>query len=183
MTEIDAAGNMLTLVVNHFVEGEKVMPTAPLIDLSTIDVSKVVADIDEIRKHNRQRFEFEMLSGVLAVDREKHLVVGFKTLSPQDFWVRGHIPGRPVFPGVLQIEAAAQLTSYYFMHIKGNPPDTFIGFMGVDGVKFRGFVEPTDTVIIAAQMQVMRSRRYSFYCQEFVKDKMVFEGTILGAPM
>ena len=159
------------------------MPTVPLVDVNTIDITKVVADIEEIRKHNRQRFEFEMLSGIVAMDKDKQLVVGYKQLTPDDFWVRGHIPGRPVLPGVMQIEAAAQLTSYYYMDSIGNPPDVFIGFMGVDAVKFRGFVSPSDTLIIAAKVQEIRSRRCIFYCQEFVKDKMVFEGTIFGAPM
>jgi 3-hydroxyacyl-[acyl-carrier-protein] dehydratase len=146
-------------------------------------VEHPIRDIEAIRAHNRQRFEMEMLSGICVLDLEKRLVVGFKKLSGDDFWVRGHIPGRPVLPGVLLIEAAAQLTSYYYMESLGNPPGVFIGFMGVTDVKFRGFVEPTDTLIIAAEARELRSRRYTFYCQAFVKDRMVFEGTVLGGPM
>jgi 3-hydroxyacyl-[acyl-carrier-protein] dehydratase len=159
------------------------MPPVPLIDPSTLDLGRPVRDIEDIRRHNRQRFEMEMLSGIVHLDMDKGLAVGFKELSEEDFWVRGHIPGRPILPGVLQIEAAAQLTSYYFMESIGNPPDTFIGFMGVDGVKFRGFVTPEDTLVVAAKPLEIRTRRCKFYCQEFVGEKMVFEGTVLGAPM
>jgi 3-hydroxyacyl-[acyl-carrier-protein] dehydratase len=159
------------------------MPPTPLIDPLTLNLEAPVRGIEDVRSHNKQRFEMEMLSGVAVLDFDRQLVVGFKDLSDKDFWVRGHIPGRPILPGVLQIEAAAQATSYYYMEYKGNPPDLFIGFMGVTDVKFRGFVEPSDTFIIAAQAIELRSRRCEFYCQGFVRDKMVFEGTVLGAPM
>ena len=159
------------------------MPSPALIDPLSIDTATPLHDIEEIRSHNRQRLEFEMLSGIAVLDMDEEIIVGYKHLSGDDFWVRGHIPGRPVFPGVLQIEAAAQLTSYYYMESIGNPPGVFIGFMGVTDTKFRGFVEPTDTFIIAAKVLELRSRRCKFYCQGFVKEKMVFETTILGAPM
>jgi len=159
------------------------MPSPPLIDVTTIDTENPLYDIEAIRAHNRQRHEMEMLSGIALLDTEKQLIVGYKELSEDDFWVRGHIPGRPVLPGVMQIEAAAQLTSYYYMDSIGNPPDVFIGFMGVTDVKFRGFVLPTDTLVIAAEAKEIRNRRCKFYCQCFVGEKMVFEGTILGAPM
>jgi len=159
------------------------MPSPPLIDPLSIDTKHPVRDIENIRTHNTQRFEMEMLSGICVIDLEKQLAVGYKNLTEQDFWVRGHIPGRPLFPGVLQIETAAQLTSYYYMEMIGNPPGTFIGFMGVTDVKFRGFIPPGSTFIMAAKPLELRNRRCTFYCQGFVKDKMVFEGTILGAPM
>ena len=159
------------------------MPTSPLVDPLSLDTTNPVRDIEDIRAHNKQRFEFEMLSGIAYIDMDEELAVGYKHLSSEDFWARGHIPGRPLFPGVLQIEAAAQLTSYYYMESIGNPPDTFIGFMGVVDAKFRGFVPPDCTFIIAVKPIEIRSRRCKFYCQGFVEDKMVFETTVLGAPM
>ena len=159
------------------------MPSPPLIDPLSIDTKNPVRGIADIRAHNRQRFEMEMLSGIAVLDMKSQLVVGFKNLSDQDFWVRGHIPERPLFPGVLMIESAAQATSFYYMESIGNPPDVFIGFMGVTDVKFRGFVTPEDTFIIAAKAVEMRPRRCTFACQGFVREKMVFEGTVLGAPM
>ncbi len=159
------------------------MPSSPLMNPLEIDTKNPVRDIEDIRKHNRQRCEMEMLSGIAIIDLEKQLAVGWKDLSEKDFWVRGHIPDRPVLPGVLQIEAAAQLTSFYYMELIGNPPGVFIGFMGVTDVKFRGFVEPNDVFIVAVKPMEIRHRMCKFYCQGFVKDKMVFEGTVLGAPM
>lgn len=163
--------------------GERKMPTNILIDPLAFDTTKIVYDMENIRQHNKQRHEFEMLSGILHWDKEQQLAVGFKKLSGEDFWVRGHIPGRPLFPGVMQIEAAGQLTSWAYMELMGNPPGTFLGFMGVTDVKFRGMVTPEDTYIMAAKAMEIRPRRIQFITQGFVKDKLVFEGTIVGAPM
>ena len=159
------------------------MPPTLLVDPLSVDTEHPVRDIADIRAHNRQRFEMEMLSGIAAIDMDRQIAVAYKHLSDEDFWVRGHIPGRPLLPGVLQIEAEAQLTSYYYMEMIGNPEGVFIGFMGVDRVKFRGFVTPDDTFIIAAKLAELRRRRCRFYCQGFVREKMVFEGDVLGAPM
>jgi 3-hydroxyacyl-[acyl-carrier-protein] dehydratase len=159
------------------------MPPKFLVDPTTIDTVTPVRDIEDIRRHNKQRFEFEMLDGVAVIDLENELAVAYKHVNGEEFWVRGHIPGRPLFPGVLQIEAAAQLTSFYWMESMGVPEDTFIGFMGVTDVKFRGFIEPGDVLIMAAKVIALRSRRCEFACQGFVKDKLVFEGIVMGAPM
>ena len=159
------------------------MPPPLLIDPLSIDTKNPVRDIEDIRAHNQHRDEMEMLSGIAVLDMEKGLIVGYKHLSEEDFWVRGHVPGRPLFPGVLQIEAAAQLTSYYYIESIGNPPGAFIGFVGVTDVRFRGFVRPSDTFVVAGQAHQLRKRRCVFYCQGFVRDKMVFDGTVLGAEM
>ena len=71
---------------------------------------------------------------------EDGLIIGYKDVRPDEFWVSGHIPGRPLLPGVLMIEAGAQLASFYtrtYVGWKG-----FIGFGGVDEVKFRMQVPP-----------------------------------------
>ncbi|HOI54538.1 MAG TPA: beta-hydroxyacyl-ACP dehydratase, partial [Phycisphaerae bacterium] len=81
------------------------MPPLLLIDASTYDVNKVVMPIDVIRKYNAQRYEMEQLSGVLRFDPEAGEIVCFKDLRQDEFWVRGHIPGRPLMPGVIMIEA------------------------------------------------------------------------------
>ncbi len=159
------------------------MPPKLFVDPLTIDIENPVRGIEDIRAHNRQRYEFEMLSGIALLDMENELAVGYKRLGHDEFWVRGHIPGRPLFPGALQIEASAQLTSYYYMESIGNPPDVFIGFMGVEDVKFRGSVEPGNTFVVAAKPVEIRSRRCKFACQGYVDDKLVYQGTVLGAPM
>src|SRR5947209_7794734 len=111
------------------------MPPGALFDLSQVDFGRVVADRDEIRRYNPQRFDMEQLTAVVHVDRDQHLIVGYKDVSADEFWVRGHMPGYPLLPGVLMCEAAAQLCSYYCL--KGHLlQGDFIGFGGLENVRF-----------------------------------------------
>lgn len=88
------------------------MPPPAHFDLANLDLSRVVADQDAIRKVNLQRFEMEQLTAIVHIDRDNHVIVGYKDVRPDEFWVRGHMPNYPLLPGVLMCEAAAQLCSY-----------------------------------------------------------------------
>ena len=157
------------------------MPPKPLVDFSQIDLNRIEDDIEGIRRFNQQRFEMEMLSGIIHYDQPGGCVVAFRDASMQDFWVRGHIPGRPLMPGVLICECAAQACSYFYGR-SANPGQSgrFMGFAGLEGVRFRGPVLPGDRLIMVAKLREMKSRISSFDCQGFVKGHMVFDGTING---
>jgi 3-hydroxyacyl-[acyl-carrier-protein] dehydratase len=159
------------------------VPRQPFIPLDQLDPDHPVMSIDDIRSVNQQRYEMEQLSAILLFDPDAGLVAGVKEVTQDEFWVRGHIPGRPLLPGVLMIEASAQLCSLYYGKAATDMEQKFIGFGGVDGVKFRGQVVPGDTLILIASKTEMRSRRAKFDVQAFVGDKMVFEGVIIGMPM
>ena len=152
-----------------------------LVDLSKIDLTKVVMTIDEIRQFNPHRFEMEQLSGVIHLDPAAGQIVAFKDTGPDEFWVRGHIPGRPLMPGVIMIEAAAQMCSLYFKKVQQDP--RFLGFGGVDGVKFRGQVAPGDRLILLGQVVEIRNRRAVFDTQGVVGDRLAFEARITGMPI
>ena len=154
------------------------MPPQPFLDLSSIDTSKVIADREAICRVNPHRFEFAQLDGVLFIDQQAGVLVGYRDVRDDEFWVRGHIPGRPIFPGVLMIETAAQLVSYFVTSLY--PERGFLGFGGVDGVKFRGAVVPGRRIIMMGKMTQMRTRRCSGATQAFVDGQMVYEGTIMG---
>ena len=157
------------------------MPPKPLLDLSTIDLDQVVDGPEGIRKYNPQRFEFEQLEGIIHFDPDEGVVVGFKNIGEDEFWVRGHIPGRPLFPGVLMCEAAAQLCSYYYKRVSGT--DQFLGFGGLDTVKFRGQVKPGDRLLLIARNTEWKFRKAVFSTQGIVDGKLVFEGVVTGMPM
>lgn len=157
------------------------MPPKPLIDLGAVDLSRVIAGPEQIRQYNQQRHEMEHLDGILHFDLEEGVAVGFKDVREDEFWVRGHIPGRPLLPGVLICEAVAQLCSYYYK--KAIETDRFLGFGGMEGVKFRGTVVPGERLILVARKVDVRPRRAVFNCQGFVDGRMVYEATITGLPI
>ena len=147
-----------------------------LIDLSKIDLNRVVVPIEEIRKAIPQRFEMEMLSGIVYDGEEG--VVGYKDFTLEDFWVRGHIPGRPLLPGVLMIECAAQLCAFRTM--ERQPEMGFVGFARCDEVVFRGTVVPPARLYMIAQMVEMKRRRAVAKCQGVFNGSLVFEATVTG---
>ena len=157
------------------------MPPKLLVDLSRVDLNRVEDDIHGVRKYNQQRYEMELLSGVIKYDAEGAWVVAFKDTTAEDFWVRGHVPGRPLMPGVMICECAAQTCSYYYG--RSTQSARFLGFAGLDGVKFRGQILPGDRLVMVAKLREMKSRITSFDCQGFVKGQMVFEGTINGVAL
>jgi 3-hydroxyacyl-[acyl-carrier-protein] dehydratase len=152
-----------------------------LVDLSKIDLERVLLPIEEIRRVNPHRYEMEQLSGVIHLDPAAGQIVAFKHVRPDEFWVRGHIPGRPLLPGVVMIEAAAQMCSFYYKYVQKDP--RFLGFGGVDGVKFRGQVVPGDRLILLGQVVELRNRRAIFDTQGVVGDRLVFEARITGIPI
>ncbi len=157
------------------------MPPKLVCDLQGIDVDNVVYGIEEIRKCNRQRYEMEQLEGILHLDLDEGTVVGLRNIGKDEFWVRGHIPGRPLFPGVLMCECVAQLSSFLYGMKVGS--ERFLGFGGLEGVKFRGKVVPGDQLLLLGKALELRSRRATFATQGVVAGRLVFEGTVIGMPV
>ena len=154
------------------------MPQEPIIDVSTIDTGSIAYSREEIYQVNPHRYEFQQLDGIYFMDTDREVMAGYRDVRDDEFWVRGHIPGRPLMPGVLMIESAAQMISYF---TKGAvQTDGFIGFGGVSDVKFRGQVTPGMKLILVGKLLELRPRRAVGATQGFVDGAMVYEGTITG---
>lgn len=149
-------------------------------DLSTIDFDSPIFTQEQIRNVNPQRFEMEQLTAIVHVDESQRLVVGYKQVTEAEFWISGHMPGYPLMPGVVQCEAAAQLGGFYakqFDLLEGD----YLGFGGMDSVRFRKPVFPNSQLQLIAQVTRLRARKLAhFDFQGFVDGKMAFEGTMLG---
>ena len=155
----------------------------PIIDLASIDLDNVIAGIDEIRKINPQRFEMEQLTAIVYDNIEDNTCVGYKDISRDEFWARGHMPGMPLMPGVIMCEAAAQLASYYTQRhdLLGAK---MVGFGGLEEVRFRDPVVPGDRLVVMVQLaKVRRGRMIVARFQGFVRDSMTVAGIIKGIPL
>lgn len=156
------------------------MPPSLLFDLSEIDLTgPPVFDKEAILAVNPQRFEMQHLDGILWYDKAKGLILGYKDVTDHEFWVRGHIPGRPLMPGVIQIEAAAQLLSFLVKQIYEE--GGFIGFGGIERAKFRATIEPGARLYLLGHViEARKGRRYICEVQGVVDGLLVFEATISG---
>jgi len=157
------------------------MPPAFLFDISGIDLNAVLFDQEAIRQCNPQRGDMEQLNGIVWADPDHGRIIGYKDVKDGEFWVSGHIPGRPLFPGVLMIEAAAQLASFYTRKFVGW--EGFIGFGGATDIRFRQFVPPGVRLYILAEKQWQRHKRIECKLQGLVNGSMVFEATVVGTQM
>lgn len=151
---------------------------APLIDLSTIDLSKIEFDGEAIAEVNPQSYEMSQLDGIIWHDLANMLCLGYKDITDSEFWIRGHLPGRPIMPGVIMVESAAQLCSFFMKRIYGL--EGFIGFSGIGKTKFRNTVLPGNRLHLLGHIDKVRSRQFSATVQGIVDDTIVFDTIISG---
>ena len=158
-------------------------PRDYIISPSEYDLSKVIADIHEIRRWNMQRFEMEQLTAIVHEDQSRGLCVGYKDVTHDEFWVRGHFPVMPLMPGVLMCEAAAQLSSYFSQRYNLLEAKV-VGFGGMEEVRFREPVVPGDRLVIAVERIRVRPRAM-IVCrfQGVVRENIVVDGIIKGVPL
>ena len=155
-----------------------------IVDLQTIDFSNIVADLEEIRRHNPQRDAMEQLTAIVHDDPDQGICVGYRDLSTDgEFWHAGHMPEIPLMPGVIMCEVAAQVCSFH-SHKHDLLGCEVMGFGGLDNVRFRGIVRPGDRLTVACQVNnVRRGRMIAIRFQGFVDERMACEGEIRGVPL
>lgn len=161
------------------------MAVSPLYDFSTFDLDTVLYDIEAIREVNPQRFEMEHLTAVVHVDSEEHGIVAYKDVTPDEFWVRGHMPNFPLMPGVIQCEAGAQTAGFYARktNLLGDG-DYFLGFGGMDGIRFKRPVQVGDRLVLMVKStKVKKGMLAKFDLQGWVADEIAFLGSMIGVPI
>ncbi len=152
-----------------------------ILDLADVDLDHVQYDTPAVERVNPHRGSMRMLDGVLHVSDDLAEAVAFKDIRHDEFWVPGHIPNRPLFPGVLMIEAAAQLASFLTkLRLGPADQDAFVGFVGAEGVKFRGQVKPGVRLLVLGKLIEFRRRRSVCLGQGLVQGHLVFEVTVKG---
>jgi 3-hydroxyacyl-[acyl-carrier-protein] dehydratase len=154
-----------------------------IVDPDLLDFDKPIADIEAIRGLNPQRHEMEQLTAILYEDTDRHVCAAYLQTSMDSFWVRGHMPGMPLMPGMLMIEAAAQVASFFTQRhdLLGA---AMVGFGGVDNVKFRGVVLPGDRLIVMVKLvKARRNRMIVAQFQGVVDGQIVCEGELKGIPI
>jgi len=133
---------------------------------------------DEVMQILPHRYPFLLVDRIIGFEGETK-VIGMKSVTINEPYFQGHFPGHPVMPGVLQVEAIAQVAS--ILLFKLTKKSSRVGyFMSADGVKFRKPVFPGDTLIIHAELTKARGARLAkTMCHCLVNGAVVSEGELM----
>ena len=138
-----------------------------------------VMDINRIRELLPHRYPFLLVDKIIEVG-DNH-IVGVKNMTQNEPFFQGHFPQEPVMPGVLQIEAMAQVGGLLVLNMVDEPERYSTYFMKIDNVKFRQKVVPGDTLIFHLQlMSEIRRGVATMKGYAFVGEKMVSEAEFMA---
>lgn len=139
----------------------------------------VVFDIEAIEKILPHRYPMLLVDKIIHLEMEKK-VVGVKSVTYNEQFFQGHFPGKPVMPGVLIIEALAQIGGLLILNDEVNPADKLVFFMGIDKAKFRRQVVPGDQLILEAEVIQKKSKIMKFKGRAYVDNNLVAEAELMA---
>ncbi|MEP6936546.1 MAG: bifunctional UDP-3-O-[3-hydroxymyristoyl] N-acetylglucosamine deacetylase/3-hydroxyacyl-ACP dehydratase [Chthoniobacterales bacterium] len=152
--------------------------TMPVLQRRAFPAGEGGLDINQVMEILPHRYPFLMVDRIAGFEGETK-IIGVKSVTINEPFFAGHFPGHPVMPGVLQIEAMAQVASILMMKLTKSA--SRLGyFISADSVKFRKPVMPGDTLFIHAELTKTRSNRLArakCYCA--VNEAVVSEGELM----
>ncbi|MBP2645983.1 MAG: (3R)-hydroxymyristoyl-(acyl-carrier-protein) dehydratase [Firmicutes bacterium] len=135
-----------------------------------------VTQIQNIIPH---RFPFLLVDRIVEIEPMKR-AVGIKNVTINEQFFQGHFPGKPIMPGVLLLEAMAQVGGVAMLATEEHHGKLAV-FAGMDRVKFRRPVVPGDQVRMVAELTRVRGSMGKIWAEAFVEDELVAEGEFLFA--
>ena len=152
-----------------------------LFDPTGIDLSGRLMDKAAIEQWIPHRGDMSLLDGVIWLSEDKSRIIGIKHNRADEFWVPGHFPQVALFPGVLMVEAAAQLMStQYNMKVGNNRTGIFTR---IESCAFRQSVSVGDDLYILVQEMKFGGRRFQGAVQGWVNGKVAFDAQLSGIIM
>lgn len=169
------ANTELAKIIRKMARKEAMKPNIPRIDVN----HPPLYDINQIRKILPHRPPFLLIDKILQMDENS--VVGIKNVTMNEDFFVGHFPDEPVMPGVLQIEAMAQVGGIFVLNTVPDPENYITYFLKIDRVKFKRKVVPGDTIIFRLELlEPIRRGIANMFGQAFVGDTLVMEGELLA---
>jgi len=139
-------------------------------------------NIDEIMSYLPHRYPFLLVDKVLAFE-EGVSIRALKNVTVNEPHFTGHFPDFPVMPGVLIVEAMAQVGGILAFQSAPKDQDFLVYFTGIDGVRFRKPVRPGDQLIFELTCLRRRGHMWKFKGEAFVDGELVCGGTLMATLM
>lgn len=163
--------NKLARLVRKQIKQNEVQP--PVYDPN----KEPLFDVNQIKKMLPHRYPFLLIDKVIEIG--KIHIVGVKNLTYNELFFQGHFPDEPVMPGVLQVEALAQLAGILVLSKVEDPEKYSTYFLKIDNVKFRNKAVPGDTLIFRAHLATEVRRGIAVVKGfTFVGDKLISEAEL-----
>jgi 3-hydroxyacyl-[acyl-carrier-protein] dehydratase len=142
-------------------------------------VSDIVLTTEQIKELLPHRQPFLFLDAVTRLD--PNLIEGYRDIKADEFYFPGHFPGFPVLPGVLMIEAIAQIGIILVCKVREERRGRNTLFAGVESVRFRRQVRPGERLLLSADIVSGRSSVYKMHGTAKVGDELACEAFVIGA--
>ncbi len=134
-------------------------------------------DINAIQRILPHRYPFLFVDKIIELEEDKR-AVGIKNVTINDYFFKGHFPGRPVMPGVIIVEALAQVAGVLMLNKRENL-GKYAYFMSIDNVKFRKIVMPGDQLRLEAEVIRLKSKIGQVRTRALVEGKVVAEAELM----
>jgi len=146
------------------------------------DVSQkgIVFDVNAIKKILPHRYPFLMVDAIIEFEPEKR-AVGIKNVTVNEPFFIGHFPQKPVMPGVLIIEAMAQVGGILLLNDQDDVENKLVFFMSIDNARFRKTVQPGDQLVMELEMLKNRRTTFKMAGKAYVKGELVCEAEMMAA--
>lgn len=136
-------------------------------------------DIMEIQRYLPHRYPFLLVDRILELEEGKK-IVGLKNVTINEPFFQGHFPGQPVMPGVLILEAMAQVGGCLALSYLKKEGEQAVYFMGIDKAKFRKPVIPGDNLRLEVEVLKQRGNIWVFKGKAYVDDTLVSEAELMA---